>query len=823
MSLRLCALAALLAAITLSGRVPVRADIPDVPPAQARLHNGWKVSPAGRLQKFGDMPLGGALSPDKSTLAVTNAGFNQHHLYLLDAQTGAIKQTFPLPCTWNGVAWAKDGKAVYAAGGSQPQVYVFRQQGDGTFAPADPIVLPDLLAKPGAAKDKQALVSGLALSSDDATLYVANFATDTLFALNLADGSVLHQRKLALNAHPYCLRLAPDGKSLYVAQSAFGKIAVLSAADLSDQREIKTEQHPNDILFAPDGRIFVSCGSSNSVLVLDPASGETRERIVMNLTPHAPTGTTPECLALSPDGKTLYVANSDNNDVAVVDVASPGHSRVKGFVPTGWYPTFVFATPDGKSLLIGSGKGMGTGANPQKKFPLDPNHPDPDTYVGTLLYGVLATLPAPDDKQLAAYTRQVVENTPYKDSLLLHPVHAARTKNNPIPDHVGGVSPIKHVLYIIKENRTYDQVLGDMTDASGQPIGNGDPKLTLFGEKITPNIHELARQYVLLDNILCSGEVSGNGHPWSTAAYGTDIGEREWQLDYSSHAPWVLTDKDIYPPIGRIWDVCDRLGVSFASYYYTWTTDNTHLHMPKVWEENLNKLRDFENADLFAADLKQYEANNNLPRFMIMSLREDHTEGTTPGRPTPVANVASNDLGVGKIVDACSHSKYWKEMAIFIIQDDAQDGPDHVDAHRTEALVISPYSRKRGVDSTFYNTTSMLRTMELILGLPPMSQYDAAAAPMYACFGDKPDLTPYTAKPAQVDVMAKNGQTAYGAKESSLMDFSGPDRLTKSQVDALNRILWHSVKGANVPYPGVVHRPLLSTFGSQSPKDADDD
>jgi hypothetical protein len=253
--------------------------------------------------------------------------------------------------------------------------------------------------------------------------------------------------------------------------------------------------------------------------------------------------------------------------------------------------------------------------------------------------------------------------------------------------------------------------------------------------------------------------------------------------------------------------------MTFASYYWTWTTDNTHKNMPKVWEEGLKTRRDYENADVFIRELKRYEQNNDLPSFMIMSLREDHTQGTTPGAYTPTACVASNDLAVGRIVDACSHSKYWPQMAIFIIQDDAQDGPDHVDAHRTEGLVISPYTRHHRVDSSFYTTTSMLRTMELLLGLPPMSEYDAAATPMYAAFDGNPDSAPFTALSPQVDIMAKNAQTAYGAQRSKRMNFVDPDQLSEDDVEALNRILWHSIKGAKVPYPVPTRSALFNDAG----------
>jgi YVTN family beta-propeller protein len=787
------------------------ADGPHIGSDRSTLHNGWRLTPVGAQQQVGDMLLGGARSPDKKLFAVVNAGFNAHHLYLLDSATGKVQQTLPLERAWNGVAWSVDGDRLYVAGGGLPRVHVFARSADGTFAPGTPFSLPDITAAPPEQKgDKPeagkglAYLSGLAVSQDGKTLFVANFVTDMLYALNLPDGSIRTQRKLDDVAHPYCLRLSPDGTELYVSQGALGSVAVLNAETLTTNRTLFTDSHPNDLCFGPDGSLYVSCGSSDSVVVFDTKSGLMVERIAMTLTPHAPVGATPQSLALAPDGKTLYVANADNNDVAVVDISEPRHCRVNGFIPTGWYPSFVCASPDGKHLFIGSGKGMGAGPNarpnPAKTDPVAHAY----TYVGTLLFGMIATLNVPQEAQIAADTRQVMANTPYRDALVMAPFRAPAPGSSAIPSRLGDPSPIKHILYIIKENRTYDQVFGDMKE------GNGDAKLTLFGEKVTPNLHALAREYTLLDNTYCNGDVSGNGHPWSTGAYGTDFGERAWMQDYGGHASWPLKDKDLMPPTGRIWDVVERKGLTLASYYYTWTTPNTHRNMPKSWEDNLNKLRDFENADLFAADLHRHEQKNDLPNFMIMDLREDHTEGTRADAFTPQACGASNDLGVGKIVEACSHSKYWKEMAIFIIEDDVQDGPDHIEAHRTEALVISPYTRRHRVDSTFYTTTSLLRSMELILGLPPMSQYDAAATPMYNAFTNIPDLTPYKALPAQTDVMAKNTRLAYGAKQSQQMDFSGPDRLTAVQVDQLNRILWHSIKGTKTPYPSPVHRALLT-------------
>ncbi len=792
--------------------------------ASSTLHNGWKLTPAGTHQKVGDMLLGCALSPDKSLFALTNAGYNAHHIYLLDAKTGALRQELKVAKTWNGIAWSKEGNRLYASGGGDPKVHTFDKGADGKFYPASAFVLPGLVPKREKGKEKkQALVSGLALSKDGKTLFVANFASDTIFALNLSNGTVIRQKILEENAHPYCLRLSPKGEELYITEGALGKIAILKTSDLTPIKSIRTEKHPNDMLFTPDGRLFVSCGNSDSVLAIDPKTGETRERIAVSLTPKSPAGTTPNALALSPDGKTLYVANSDNNDVAVIDVTKPNRSHVMGFIPTGWYPTLVCLAPNGKNLFIGSGKGMGTGPNSPKLFPPEAKGKRSYVYVGTLMYGLLSTLSIPTDQQLGTYTRQVMANTPYRDALIINPKGTPKRGTNPIPSRLGDPSPIKYVLYIIKENRTYDQVLGDLKDKNGKPRGNGDPDLTLFGEKVTPNLHELSRQFITLDNTYCNGDVSGNGHPWSTAAYGTDIGERSWMLSYSGRAAWALSDRDLFPPVGRIWDVCAKFGLSFASYYFTWTTPNTEQNMPEVWRKGFWDRRDTENADIFIRNLKEYERKNNLPRFIIMTLREDHTRGTTPNAFTPQACVASNDQGVGRIVDACSHSKYWKQMAIFVIEDDGQDGPDHVEAHRTTAYIISPYTRTGKVVSTNYNTVSMLRTMELILGLPPMSQYDAASTPMYNAFTNKPDFTPYTALPPGIDLLAKNRVTAYGAQDSAKMDFSIPDHLTAEQVASLNRILWHSIKGTSVPYPSINRRILYSPTGGVSRRLAQED
>ena len=826
MNLRLC-FYRIIAWVLLSGCISYGA-----PPESSRtLHSGWKISPAGVHQTVGDMLLGTALSPDGKTLAMTNVGYAPHQLHLVDVVDGTVRQSLPLERAWNGLVWSGDGTTIYVSGGASPFIHVFKKQAEGAFAKFGTITVPGLTQNVPVEPGKMpAYLAGMALSSDGHTLFVANISTDTLYAVGLPDGQPVRSRKLQEGARPYCLRAGPGTQELYVTQWALSAIAVLDMNTLETIRTIKTGNHPNDILFTADGRMFVSCGNDDTVHAHDPLTGRTRERLRVSLTPKSPAGATPGALAATPDGVTLFVANADNNSVAVIDIRRMDASRVKGFIPTGWYPTAVACSTDGKRLFIGSGKGLGTKPNPVAQLPINPTAPLGYEYIGKMLSGLISMLPIPDDAALAGFTRQVFNNTPYQDALLDKPVQTPSAKKNPVPSRVGRRSPIRYVLYIIKENRTYDQVFGAFQDHTGKPRGDGDPNLTLFGEEVTPNQHELARKYVLLDNIFCSGEVSADGHPWSTGAYVTDITQRSWPAQYAGRGRQPLTEKATIPPAGYIWDLCAKAGLSYRSYgEYVYATGPDSPPEPLLSVDGATSLkghssagwqaaratnkRDFEKAAIFIAELHAFERLNNLPRFMVMSLGENHTSGTRPGAFTPKASVASNDLALGRIVEACTRSKFWREMAIFVIEDDAQNGPDHVDAHRTAALVISPYAQRQHLDSTFYTTVSMLRTMELILGLPPMSQYDAAATPMYNSFTQKPDFSTYTALPARLDLMAKNPEKAFGARSSMLLDFSDYDRLTREEEDILNRALWHSIKGVEVPYPAPVRSALISRTG----------
>jgi phospholipase C len=423
--------------------------------------------------------------------------------------------------------------------------------------------------------------------------------------------------------------------------------------------------------------------------------------------------------------------------------------------------------------------------------------------------------------KLPGYSRQVFANSPYNDALLAR-AQPPRTPSI-IPATVGAGSPIKHIIYILKENRTYDQVFGDL------PRTNGDPRLTIFGQKVTPNHHALAEAFVALDNVYCDGEVSEDGHSWSMAAYATDFNEKIWPTNYGGHSGlgWAAAK---VPNSGYLWDVAKRYNLTYRSYgeFASRVSTSTSAvmdarqgiygllgHVSNAYGGNTT--RDGDNADVFIKEFDAYEANfdstdvnKRLPNVTVMSLPEDHTKGTQPGAFTPQAAVASNDIALGRIVDRVTHSKYWAETAIFVIEDDAQDGPDHVDARRTVALAISPYIHRNMVDSTVYTTSSILRTIELLLGLPPMSQYDAAATSMYAAFGPTADLTPYTAVQPLIDINAKNTATAYGAADSAKMDFAEDD---KAPMHRLNEIIWKSIKGEGATMPPPVHRfrPLIDS------------
>lgn len=771
--------------------------------SNAMLVSGWRTTPAGRQLPSGDMILSGQVSPDGKTFAFTNSGYTRHQLHIVDLASEKEIATFPMEQAWSGLAWSPNGKRIFVSSGAGyvgSDILVFEYWDNGGWRESRGGL--NLLG----AKKESSAVSAILSSADGKLLYALNNSDGILYIVETHGGRAVG--RVRVGDHPYAGAISADGKTLYVANLGGGEVAVVNIAAPEKPAvtgRIPTDPHPNDVVLTADGVLFVSCGNTNHVIAFDTASRTKLETINMALGPKAPAGSTPNSLALAPAGGTLYVANADNNSVAVVDISKRGQSMVKGFIPTGWYASLVRVTADGKRLLIGSGKGVGNGPSRVRR-PIDDVAPSVSfQHHGNTMNGLISFVDTPNAAALSTYTKQVIENSPYKDALLETSEVAAETV---IPKKVGEKSPIEHVLYIMKENRTYDQVFGDLKQ------GNGDPSLTLFGADVTPNQHALAEQFVLLDNLYCSGEVSEDGQPWTLSAYATDFAQRAWTLSYSRHGKLNLANGMENQSTPYIWELAAQKGLSVKTYgmgnrrgieplrskRYDLRPDGTPY----------GPSRDFQRADRFVAEFEEMDRNGTVPNFMMMSLGENHTAGTAPGAFTPKAMVASNDVAVGKMVAAISRSKVWSKFAIFIIEDDAQNGPDHVDSHRTPGLAISPYVKRKQVDSTMYSTVSMLRTIELLLGLPPMTQHDAAANPMVNSFMAKADLSGFTPLPERIDLMAKNPAHGYGANESAKMDFSDYDR---ADPDALNRILWHSIKGEQTPMPAPVRRSLPTRAG----------
>jgi YVTN family beta-propeller protein len=794
------------------------------------LPNGWHVTPAGKHIPTTDLPLNILPLKDGRHALVGTSGFNPHHLSVIDLVEGKVVSRETVIQSWFGLAVSKDESKIWWAGGGANMIHAFDlayKKLTRTGAKEEEQARGGR-RRGGAAGSASGFQSGVALSADGKTLYALNLEGGTITAISTADGKA--GKPTSAGTRPYDVVPSRNGALLYVSDWAARQVNVLDSKTLLTVSAIPVGEHPNQMVLHPkDDRLFVACASSNCVSVVDTKRGIVTETIFTALFPKSPEGSTPDAVAVTPDGKTLYVANADNNCIAAIDIEIAGKSAVMGFIPTGWYPTAVAVTPDGKQLLVGVGKGLTTTGNP---IPADPSKIERTRgetesrkdinwpFIGQTLEGAVSVVPVPDLARLKEYTAQVYRNCPYSDSQLTTAPHPLQTA---IPTKVGDPSPIKHVIYIIKENRTYDQVFGDLA-ASANPKGNGDPKLCMFPRSVTPNHHKLAEEFVLLDNLYCNGQVSRDGHPWSTAAYATDYISRDWHLTYSARKG-VPDDDDgdlARPPSGYLWDACKRAGLTYRSYgeYGGRVSDGSggfrmegrvpglvgHMCPDYGIPKNPGQRdRDPEKADVFIREWKQCEKDGTTPRFLVMSLGEDHTTGTTPGTYTPQACVASNDLALGKIVDAVSHSSLWKETAIFVIEDDAQNGPDHVDAHRTVGLVISPYTKRKVVDDTQYQTVSMIRTMELILGLAPLSQYDAAARPMFNSFTNVADLTPYTLESAKIDVAAKNGKNAFGADLSKKMDFSDYDKVDDFE---LNYVLWHAVMGKDAPQPPTVRRAI---------------
>jgi YVTN family beta-propeller protein len=776
------------------------------------LPNGWRITPAGRHIKLpGDLPMKMIVMSD-GNLLVNTAGWHDHDVNVIDMKTEKLEQSLDVGKNWEGMSFEPATGSVFISTGGTPKpafdeavanlkhkipaeaMAAFLKPvmklnyADGRLTFAEPVSID------GVSPD-QYFISGVTAKAG--VLYVLEINANRIY--RLSDKSYTKQRSAETGNRPYAAELSPDGRTLAVSNWGGESVSLIDPETLKERARIKTGSHPNEMTWDRAGRLFVANSGSNSVSVIE--NGKVTETIKTSLDPQALVGSTPDAVVISRDGKRMYVANADNNDVAVINIAEKGDSKTLGFIPTGWYPTALAISPDDRKLFVGTAKGLGFHANYPKvtDYPRPfPNPKQPYDYIGGVLSGAVSVVDVPDARGLAAYTKQVLANFPLPKQEV-DPVVAQSIQRDVF-------SKIKHVIYIIRENRTYDQVFGDLG------IGNGDPTLTLFGENVTPNGHALARRFVTLDNLYCNGEVSEDGHQWCDAAYATDFTEKAWVNSYSKRGEPKATPDVVASPAGYIWDNCRRNGVSFRSYgegriveASPETTPKMDLkgtllgHVATDWPKQPFVARDYKRVDYFIRELHAAEKSGAWPQFMIMSLGENHTEGLLGEAYSPVAHVASNDLGLAKLVEAVSRSKFWGETAIFVIEDDAQNGPDHVDAHRTVGLVISPWVKRKTLDSTMYTTASMVRTMELILGLPPMTQFDQLATPMYNSFTSKPDMAVIEALPESADLEARNPKGGPGNSASRKLDFSDFDR---ADPDELNRILWEALKpGKEMPAP----------------------
>jgi YVTN family beta-propeller protein len=847
--------------LLLIGSISIRAaELPGQrPDGSVLLPNQWILRPVGTQIAVGDFPVNMALHPAGGFAAVLHCGHGQHEIVILDLINNAVASRTKLAEAFYGLVFSNDGTELFCSGSSGEVIRGFDFAGGQlTGQTAIPLHEPKFRGIP----------AGLVITADGRTLYAANLWGHSISRVTFADDGTAETAELPLLDHaveqpakpaattddpsitkranqlldttdpnapfPYACALDETRNRLYVSLWAQSSVAVIDTKSFKVIGRWTTEAHPNEMVLSRDkNRLYVANANQNSVSVLDAArNGSVIETLVAELKPGSPPGNTPNSVALTPDDKRLFVANANINTVSVFDVSTPGKSRSLGFIPVGWYPTSVRVSEDGRSLYVVNGKGETSKPNPLGPGPGKTNPPGVNQYIGSLMNGTVSTIALPDgdqwDQQLREWTARAFQCLP---ASARKPANVAAA-NNPIPRKVGEPSPIKYVLYVIKENRTYDQMLGDI------PNGNGDPALCLFPEAVTPNHHALAREFVLLDNVYVDAEVSADGHEWTMGAYASDFVEKHWPLSYghnkSGKFPFPAEGGFAIatPAGGYLWDRAKESGVTYRSYG-EWITNGKTPESPgkakaKALEDHFDPLyrgfdtaySDQKRADRFLSELSRFEQEGEMPRLQIVRLPNDHTSGTSPGKPTPTAQIADNDLAFGRIVEGLSRSKFWPQMAIFVIEDDAQNGSDHVDAHRTIAYAISPYIRRGTVDSTMYSTSSMLRTIELILGLKPMSQFDLTAMPLSASFQSEPDVSPYAAKPAAVDLDERNLRTAWGGKASQGMDFSKEDAVDDL---LLNEVIWKSVRGPNSPMPAPRRAAFVFTRQKKISQGDDDD
>jgi DNA-binding beta-propeller fold protein YncE len=798
-------------------------EVPASMSSTGRLPTGLRLDPAGRSTPLGNMPLAAVLSPDGHFIVVSLSGWREQGLEIVNRATGAIVQRIPQSGAFVGLAFSADGHTLYASGGVTDRVYVYSWSGSSATASA---TLADSITMSCPADDSTAppgshYVSGLALSLDGRMLYVAENLADSIAVVDIAERRIV--QRLGTGSYPYAIVTASDGRA-YVSDWGGATVDVyhpVASGKLVAERPIHVGRHPSALAISADGsRLFAASASTDRVAAIDTRA----RRVVRWLLDPPPEnlaeGSTPDGLALSASGTRLYVAEADANAVAVFDLSAltsgissaRGSDTLAGRIPAEWYPTAVLAPraeQAAESLLVINGKGRGTGPNPKGPGPSRRRRDDDPQYTLGQLNGTLTVLPGASGESLDMLTRRVSE------------ANGWTSRRAPFK-----YPPIEHVVYIIKENRSYDQVFGDL------PAGDGDSSLTFFPRAVSPNHHALAERFGTYDRFFVNAEVSQQGHPWSTAGYVTDYIEKTTPDIYRGRRPEPDEPGDVDDPVvGYLWDAATRKHLSLRDYG---EAAEQLPEAPGVPEDQryagkvravLPALQPFVNpsyppfdmavsdqirADVWLSEFREYERAGRMPALEILHLPRDHTAGQRAGLCTPRACMADNDLALGRIVEALSHSQFWRSTAVFVLEDDAQNGPDHVDSHRSVMLAISPWARG-GVMHRFVNTTDVLATMEEILGLDSFSQFDHFGRTLREIWRSSPDLRPYVALTPAQSIVERNLATGPGARASAHIDLAREDRVDD---EVFNRILWRALKGS-APYPTARRLALLEAARSR--------
>jgi YVTN family beta-propeller protein len=875
--------------------LPTGTTVGPRPDGTAYTSYGWRVAPAGTqiplgdrtpadankvgsTNIYGDRPYGMVASPDERFLLVSNDGQSVNSLMVVDRAAKKVVQTirYDTPeALFHGLVYSPNGKRAYAAAGPNDLVRAYDvDTATGKLTETAPIVLAP---KKDGKYTGSVYPAGLAISADGGTLYSTNLQDESVSIIDATTATVKKTAKVGHN--PYDIVLSDDGATAYVSnwggtvtlatktegQKAKrpGTVSVVDTASGKEEFMVGVGTHPSAMAIdRAHDLLYVANSDSDNISVIDTTSNEVKKTVSLAPYKGAPVGTSPNAIAVAPGGAKIYVANAGNNDLAVVntteliDAEDGGRARVSGLIPTGWFPAAVTVSSSGDQIIVANAKGLGSGPNDKPgPNPTSATPTAPNQYNGSMMNATLSFIPTPTGDQLRDYTRQVSADNGFTRGTTVDAAPDAGAADV-IPRRPGGKSTIKHVIYVVKENRTFDQVYGDFGKVNG---ANGDPKLLLFDDKSAPNQRKLAKDFVTLDNLYSSGEVSADGWNWVVQSEANTFVQKGWPANYGGRArgyEWeggtFATSAARDPENSYIWDRLARKRVGFRNYgffqdgsqavdtagvgvydaakrpvYNVAQTEpelavNTDLNFPGYNLTITDQVRVAEwkrEFDAYVAKTKD-TGKDSLPTVQFVRLPNDRAN-----QPTPAAMVADNDLAVGKLVDAVSHSPFWKDTAIFIIEDDAQDGPDHVDGHRMTGLVVSPYARRGARDSNLYTTVSVMRTIELITGLGPLTQFDAAAPPMIASFTTTPDATPYTLitpsqaldqknPPAAVQAELRPGRRPVapaGDEEDGInaVDFhradAGPEQVLNAQI-------WKSVKGPKVPMPAPKHT-VIKTAG----------